>query len=113
MRNLLAFAAVGLIVYTIFDVLRSEDSERFGVNRFVCLAFIVVLPVVGSIAWLVLRQMARSSHAGQRPAGAPRPSGPVAPDDDPEFLWRLEQQRRRADRDRSVDEHPDEPRPEA
>lgn len=25
-----------------------------------------------------------------------RRSGPVAPDDDPEFLWRLEQQRRRA-----------------
>ncbi|WP_066582276.1 PLD nuclease N-terminal domain-containing protein [Cellulomonas timonensis] len=111
MRNLLALAAVALIVYTIFDVLRSDEAERFGVHKLIWLAFIVVLPVVGSIAWLVMRQMARSSRTAG-PAGSPRTMAAPAPDDDPEFLWRLEQQRRRADRERSG-EHPDEPRPEA
>ncbi|MCC2309540.1 PLD nuclease N-terminal domain-containing protein [Cellulomonas chengniuliangii] len=109
MRNLLALAAVALIVYTIFDVLRSDEAERFGVHKLIWLAFIVVLPVIGSVAWLVLRQMARSRSAG--PARSPGAAAP-APDDDPEFLWRLEQQRRRADREQSR-EHPDEPRPES
>ncbi|MFI2754436.1 PLD nuclease N-terminal domain-containing protein [Cellulomonas sp. P22] len=115
MRNLFVLAAVGLIVYTIIDVLRSDESERFGVHRILWLVFIVVLPVIGSLAWLVLRRLARS--ASRRGGGAPRPrtaSGPVAPDDDPEFLWRLEQQRRRAERDRPAGDHqPEDPRPDA
>lgn len=114
MRNLFVLAAVGLIVYTIIDVLRSDESERFGVHRVLWLVFIVVLPVIGSLAWLALRRVARSAH--QRGDGPPRPrpaAGPVAPDDDPEFLWRLEQQRRRADRDRAAgDPKPEDPRPE-
>lgn len=114
MRNLLAVLVVGLVIYTIFDVLRSEPEERFGIARALWIVLILVLPVLGSIAWLVARQQARArgaggsgggsgggggSRPGPFPRGPRRPSGPVAPDDDPEFLWRLEQQQRRAQRE--------------
>jgi Phospholipase_D-nuclease N-terminal len=112
MRNLLVVALVGLVVYTIIDVARSDPDERFGLSKVLWIALIVILPVAGSVAWLVARQRARSGGAGgtggggggSRPGpsrpGPRRPSGPVAPDDDPEFLWRLDQMQRRAQRER-------------
>ncbi len=118
MRNLLAVLVVGLVIYTIFDVLRSEPGERFGIARALWIVLILVLPVLGSVVWLVARQQARARGAGGGsgssggggsggggprpgpfPRGPRRPSGPVAPDDDPEFLWRLAQQQRRAQRE--------------
>ena len=104
---------VGLVVYTIIDVVRSEREERYGVSRLLWVALIVLLPVIGSVVWLVVRQQARARGAGggtggsggsrPRPSrpGPRKPSGPVAPDDDPEFLWRLAQQQRRAQQERS------------
>ncbi len=109
MRNLVAVLLVGLVIYTIIDVTRSEPEERYGVSRALWILLIVVLPVIGSVVWLVARQNARARGAGGGDGGAggggskprpqrpgPRRPGPVAPDDDPEFLWRLEQQQRRA-----------------
>ncbi len=113
MRNLLAVVIVGLVVYTIFDVLRSEPDERYGISKALWIVLIVVVPVLGSIPWLVARSQARSRGAGggpgsggtrrgPAPRGPRRPSGPVAPDDDPEVLWRLAQQQRRAQRERGT-----------
>lgn len=104
MRNLLAVLVVGLVVYTVIDVLRSEPAERHGFARPLWVLLILLLPVVGSVVWLVARQQARAGGSGgpsggtgrgPAPRGPRRPPGPVAPDDDPEFLWRLEQQQRR------------------
>ncbi|WP_298454602.1 PLDc N-terminal domain-containing protein [uncultured Cellulomonas sp.] len=106
MRNLLFVALLGLVVYSVLDVWRSESDERYGISRVLWILLIVLLPVLGSIAWLVARSQARARGAGGGSGGtrprAPRPGprrppGPLAPDDDPEFLWRLEQQQRRAD----------------
>lgn len=98
MRNLLVLAVVGLIVYTVIDVARSDERERLGLHRLLWIAFIVLLPVLGSVTWLVVR---RTPHrgAGRGPGIGQVPQAPLAPDDDPEFLWRLEQDRRRRARD--------------
>jgi len=106
---------VGLVIYTIIDVLRSEAQERYGIARPLWVLLILALPVVGSVVWLVARQAARARGAGgggtgggggtrrgPSPRGPRRPSGPVAPDDDPEFLWRLSQQQRRAQQERGT-----------
>ena len=123
MRYLPLVVAFGLLVYAAIDVVRSEPDERNGLPRAAWLV-IVLLPVVGPVVWLVARQQARARGAGGAPRGGSggsgggggggggrpkpsgpgprRPSGPVAPDDDPEFLWRLEQMQRRAEKERSA-----------
>ena len=111
MRNILFLILVGLVVYTIIDVIKSDRDERSGVPAPLWILIIVLLPVLGSIGWLVASRSARARRPGggtsggggggirPRPPtrGPQRPSGPVAPDDDPEFLWRLSQQQRRAE----------------
>jgi hypothetical protein len=102
------------MVYALVDVWGSEEDERGGLPRWLWVLLIVLLPLLGPISWIVVRVTARRSGAGPaagpggsrpkpptRPGPGPRrPSnGPVAPDDDPEFLWRLEQEKRRRERD--------------
>lgn len=103
MRLLVYVVPVALAIYALIDFARSEPSERAGIRPLVWLAIIVLLPVLGPIVWIVISRT--SGSAGRRvtrpPRGpAPRPwsarrPGPRAPDDDPDFLWRLEQERRR------------------
>ena len=111
-------------IATQIDVIKSDRDERSGVPAPLWILLIVVLPVVGSIGWLVASRTARSRRSdggtngggggGIRPTpptrGPRRPSGPVAPDDDPEFLWRLSQQQRRAQGDQSHGSSGDTPR---
>lgn len=70
---------------------------------------ILFLLLIGLVVYAVisLLQRARSGPAGQpgpaRPPRGPRlppkRTEPIAPDDDPEFLWLLEQQQKQADRE--------------
>ena len=107
MRYLPFLLIVGLVIYIVVDVVNAEDDDRLGVHPALWILGIVLLPPLGSIAWLAVRFSRRRN--GGRPASrgpvAPSPHqpyrpGPVAPDDDPEFLWRLEQERRRRERER-------------
>jgi Phospholipase_D-nuclease N-terminal len=104
-RVLLVLLAVGLAVYALVDLASSDEDERGGIPKWLWVVLIVLLPFVGAIAWILVRRSQRSAArygAGGRPgrpwAARRRRSGPVAPDDDPEFLWRLEQEQRRQGR---------------
>lgn len=120
MRNiLLILVIVGLMAYALADVWGSDEDERRGLPRWLWVLLIVLLPLLGAISWIVVRVAARRSGAGpsapgsgpsgggNRPTPSPRsprpgprrPAGPVAPDDDPEFLWRLEQEKRKRERE--------------
>ncbi len=112
-RVLLALLVIALTVYAATDAWNAQDEDRRGLPRGLWLILILLLPGFGAIAWFALSSQSRRARAGAsgpqrqpraRPTGtpgaAPRAGGPVAPDDDPEFLWRLEQERRRAARER-------------
>lgn len=114
-RILLILVVVGLMAYALTDVWGAEEDERGGLPRWLWVLLIVLLPLLGAISWIVVRVAARRNNAGpsgpgrggSRPTRPPRPSrpgprrpsGPVAPDDDPEFLWRLEQEKRKRERE--------------
>ncbi|MGI5189337.1 PLDc N-terminal domain-containing protein [Promicromonospora sp. CA-289599] len=118
-RILLILVVVGLAAYALADVWGSDEDERGGLPRWLWVLLIVLLPLLGAISWIVVRVAARRSGAGpsapnsgpggggNRPKPPPRsprpgprrPAGPVAPDDDPEFLWRLEQEKRKRERE--------------
>ncbi|MBE7701888.1 PLDc N-terminal domain-containing protein [Oerskovia sp. Sa1BUA8] len=103
-RVLLTLLAVGLAVYALSDCATSDEDDRSGIPKGLWIVMIIFLPFVGPLAWILVSRTQRSRHAqaGRTPAAGPgrpgarrRPSAPVAPDDDPDFLWKLEQQRRR------------------
>jgi len=113
-RALVYVVPIALAIYALFDLARSLPEERVGIRRWAWVLVVLLLPVLGPLTWIIVSRWARA-QAGEpprpprplRPTGlggapggsglsGPRRRGPVAPDDDPEFLWRLEQQRRRA-----------------
>lgn len=110
-RVLVFLVIVALAVYAVVDISNSEDDDRRGLPMGVWLVLAVIVPVLGPVLWFSVSHAQRAARAGgggaprqPRPAGpaarGPRgPQRPVAPDDDPEFLWRLDQEQRRRDRE--------------
>jgi hypothetical protein len=101
MLLLLAFALLALI-----DCLARDESEIRGLPKVLWVLVILLFPLLGSAAWFLAGRPRRAALPGSgnsRPfgrlgGGTARPSGPsrpIAPDDDPEFLRRLDEQRRR------------------
>lgn len=117
LRVLAVLAAFGLLVYAFTDFASSDEEDRGDIPRWLWLVIIVLLPYFGPISWIAF---SRSRRAQARRGGAPRASagpgsrgrsrrrnaGPVAPDDDPDFLWRLSQEQRRHARDNGTPEDP-------
>lgn len=96
MRYLGTLLLIGLIVFCVIEIVRSDDDERLGVHPALWVLLVVLFPLVGCIVWLAVSRTRRGSRAQRGfPGPAQAPPAPVAPDDDPEFLWRLEQERRR------------------
>jgi hypothetical protein len=94
---------LALMVYALIDCAQDDDVERTSVPKALWILLIILLVWVGPIAWLVVSKIARPANPGnsrpaRRPPGGPRRRGPVAPDDDPDFLRRLDEERRRRDR---------------
>lgn len=91
-RYLLVIFLVALYIYWVIDCLRSEPADVRSVPKPVWLVVVVLLPVIGWALWYFL---GRPQYEPAPAAGSTRPGplaggrGPVAPDDDPEFLRNL------------------------
>lgn len=112
---LLVVIWLAVTVYAIADWARTPEDEMPGrIPRMLWLVILLLtIPSfsIGSLVWLIVRAISRSEArdsgaarvSDQRPlfprpahASAPEPAPePVAPDDDPEFLFRLERDIRR------------------
>jgi hypothetical protein len=99
-RVLLFLLIVGAVVYVV-DISNSEDDERLGMPPFLWIVLVILVPVLGTIVWLAVSRTQRARR-GTRPGTSTsyrtlshptQPQQPLAPDDDPEFLWLLEQAR--------------------
>jgi hypothetical protein len=116
-----------LAIYALVDCIQTDEREIRGLPKFGWIILIVLVGIVGPIAWLV----AGKNRAGRsRLPGLPRAGGrdrsssesprTLAPDDDPEFLGQLgsssydraldeweEELRRNKDRGETDDQPPD------
>lgn len=90
MRYLVLFLLeIALTVYCIVDVLQHREDHPHGLPKAFWVLVLFFVPYVPELVWLYLKW----NSSGQT---KPRPRGPIAPDDDPEYLrWLNEQQRRR------------------
>ncbi|WP_127792180.1 PLD nuclease N-terminal domain-containing protein [Agromyces sp. LHK192] len=78
-----AVVIIGLMVYAIVDCALFDRTRIRGLRRGWWIV-VILIPVLGAILWFTIGRGPRltSPRAGRR-------SGPVAPDDDTEFLQRL------------------------
>lgn len=96
MSRLLPIAFIAWVAFTVFTVVDAALIERSrvrGLPKAGWIVLIVLVPIVGGVLWLVVGRV----RAGEAAAGSRR-RGPVAPDDDPEFLRRLQRERAMEDR---------------
>jgi hypothetical protein len=87
LRVVVVLVVVGVTVYALVDCARSNEPELRLLSKPLWLLVILLLPLAGPVLYLTL---------GRAPEAPPAPAArPLAPDDDPEFLRRLELERRR------------------
>ena len=110
LRVVIALLWIGITIYAIADWWRTPDERCPGRIPKALWLLLILLTIpsfsIGSIAWVILRAVARAEarqkgepvedaslfdSVRERVVPSPPPSStPVAPDDDPEFLFRLE-----------------------
>lgn len=81
LRFAAVFLAVALLIYGLVDCAQTKAAKTRYMPKAVWLVLIVILPVVGPIAWLLFGK--------NRETGTPAPRR-RAPDEDPDFLWKLD-----------------------
>ena len=94
--GLFGLALLLLWAYCIFDVIATDEALMRNLPKIVWLIIVIIVPDIGSIAWLLL---GRPPRAGYLPGDTstrsesslrhPSRQGSRAPDDDPAFLSRL------------------------
>ena len=102
-------AMLAVTIYAAADWHRTPEDEMPGKIAkpiwLMIILFTATIAAIGPIAWLVLRWVSR---AEKKQTQAPKaPTRPSAPDDDPEFLFRLErdiQLKRREDERRAQEQ---------
>jgi hypothetical protein len=78
---------LALYISFIIDVLRTPRAEARGLPKAVWLLVVVLVPILGGVFWFFLGRPrpAPGSRFGRR-------RGPMAPDDDPRFLRRIDEE---------------------
>ena len=85
MRFLPFVIPVVLAIYCWIELAQSDPRDVRLVPRWVW-AFVIVVPLVGAITWLVYGRPNGEEQAPTAPRQRPRP---MSPDDDPDFLRNL------------------------
>lgn len=111
-RIILLVLAIAVTIYAIFDwIARSRTWTPGRVNRWVWLAIIVLIPVIGPLSWMITGWVTTAEQAmyGEAPQEESRPS---RPDDDPDAISDLADRiarRQKRSRPRPGDTRPSDP----
>jgi hypothetical protein len=84
-----------LIIWCLVDCIQTPAGDVRNLPKVGWIILILLFGVIGSVAWLVAGRPRRTPSGGTSSGPPPRPQ---APDDDPDFLRRLDWERRRQQR---------------
>lgn len=93
-RLILVLAYVALTVYALADVANTPESRSKGLPKLGWLLVIVFVPFLGAFLWLLAGKDRGSQPNAARAPRSRAPQRPLAPDDDPAFLAKLDQENR-------------------
>ncbi|MFF3498440.1 PLD nuclease N-terminal domain-containing protein [Streptomyces sp. NPDC003247] len=102
LRVLMFLVPLALSVYAFIDCISTKDDEIRHMPKPLWAILVLLFPLVGSISWLIAgkrRSPAAEGWSGVRGGGTNRRW--VAPDDNPEFLESLKEEKRKKDDDDS------------
>ncbi|MET9346744.1 PLDc N-terminal domain-containing protein [Streptomyces termitum] len=97
LRALMFILPLALLIYAFIDCLNTPEDEVKHLPKVVWVLVVLLFPLVGSIGWLAAGKERRRAGRGGR-------GGWVAPDDNPEFLKSLSEEKRKRDGDAPRDE---------
>ncbi len=103
-RLILVLAYVALTVYALADVANTPESRAKGLPKIVWLLVIVFVPFLGALVWLLLGKGGGNDPRAPRNPRTRGPQRPIAPDDDPAFLAKLDQENRARRREQIQEE---------
>ena len=90
LRVLMFLLPLVLAVYALIDCIQTPAEEIRHLPKIAWIVLIVVLDVIGCVAWLLYGRPKREAGDGARTfPGLPQRPRSLAPDDDPEFLRQL------------------------
>ncbi|MFD7134126.1 PLD nuclease N-terminal domain-containing protein [Streptomyces sp. NPDC059894] len=95
LRVLMFLVPLALSVYAFIDCISTKDDEIRHMPKPLWAILVLLFPLVGSISWLIAgkrRSPAAEGWSGVRGGGTTRRW--VAPDDNPDFLKSLDEDRR-------------------
>lgn len=92
----------GLMVFSIVDILTIARDRVQHLPKLGWVLLVVFLSFVGSLLWFLVGREPNPAGPRARPSRASR--GPLAPDDDPEFLARLRREREQEERIRKLEQ---------
>ena len=131
MRALLPYIpiliAIGLTIFTVIDIALIDRSRVKGLPKLLWILICIVLIVIGPVLWFPVglpdgtkvrveltpaeeelllgrERLIDAREAGGSFGPRPRRKGPVAPDDDPEFLGKLNRESAQEQRIRDLEE---------
>ena len=74
---------LGLLIFCLVDCISIYDDRIKSLNKITWVFIIILLPIIGSVLWLLIGK----DRSHNRPAEIARDARrPLAPDDDPTFL---------------------------
>ncbi len=104
MAKVLAPIIVLLMIFAVVDIAVIERDRIRALPRGLWIAIAIVLPVVGPVLWFFVGRLRKGEGmAPSAAASAPRRLGPIAPDDDPDFLGRLHREQEQEERIRELE----------
>jgi cytochrome c-type biogenesis protein CcmH/NrfF len=94
-RVLIPFAVLAFMVYSIVDVIVTDERRIRALNKVLWVLLIIILPVIGGVLWFLLGKERND------PGAEPRR---MAPDDDPNFLKNLRRDEEQDERIRRLEQ---------
>lgn len=95
LRGLPVLIEVGLLIFCLIEAIQTPSNELRNLPKPLWIMFIVLVPLIGGIAWLVAGRPVAADQDTWAVRNdfpeyeRPRPTRSIAPDDDPEFLAQL------------------------